>query len=365
MNRPNIKNELIKRKYFRFLKEAEGLSESTVDIFNSAICRYEEFTNSDDFVKKFNPDRMIAYKDWLRNRKTKGKVISNVTYHANLRNLRKFFTWLCTQTGYKSKIQTDAIGYLKVKHSEEAMATQNRPREYPEYENVLKVIESINPITEIDKRDRALITFALLTGIRDTAIATLPLKCIDIYAQKIYQDPKLGVKTKFTKYIETTIFRFDEKLIELLKEWIEFLKAKGFDGTDPVFPRSKVNRDEINISFNESVEVEPVFWINAGSIRKIFKKRFEAAGLKYFPPHTFRHLTKALAFKGCKNGEELHAVSQNFGHENLGVTFGSYGNFPSKKLNEVIRNIDYAGKTTNIDEETKELMKKLNEKLGK
>ena len=102
------------------------------------------------------------------------------------------------------------------------------------------------------------------------------------------------MKTKNSKYIETTIFKFDEKLIEILREWINFLIDKGFDGNNPVFPRSKKNKDEINISFNDSVEVEPVYWTNAGSIRKIFKKRFEAAGLKYFPPHTFRHLTKTL-----------------------------------------------------------------------
>jgi len=353
MNRPNIKNELVKRKYFRFLKEAEGFSASTIDIFNKAILRYEEFTKYEDFTRKFNHDRMIGYKDWLKKRETKGKIISTVTYHAYLRNLRKFFTWLCTQTGFKSKIHTDVIGYLKVTHSEERMATQNKPREYPEYENVLKLIESINPETEIDKRDCALITFTLLTGMRDAAIASLPLKCVDVSSLRIFQDPNKGVKTKFSKYIETTIFKFDEKLIEILKDWIDLLSSKGFERNDPLFPRSKKNKDEINISFNNAVEVEPAYWTNAGSMRKVFKKRFEAAGLKYFPPHTFRHLTKALAFKGCKNGEELHAVSQNFGHENLGTTFGSYGNFPSKKLNEIISNIDYSGKKNCLTDEQK------------
>jgi len=364
MNRPNIKNEHIKRKYFKFLKEAEGFSDSTIDIFNKAILRYEDFTICDEFTKKFNPDRMIAYKEWLRKRETNGKAISNVTYHAYLRNLRKFFTWLCIQNGFKSKIHPDVISYLKVKNSEERMATQNKPREFPEYENVLKVIESIEPKNEIEMRDRALITFTLLTGMRDAAIASLPIDCVDLDSLTIYQDPNKGVKTKFSKYIQTTIFKFDEKLIGILKEWINLIKTKNFKGIDPLFPRSKQNQDEINISFNESVEVEPVYWTDAGSIRKIFKKRFEAAGLKYYPPHTFRHLTKALAFKGCRNGEDLHAVSQNFGHENLATTFGSYGNFPPKKLNNIISNIDYSGKSSSIDEEAKELMKKLNQKFG-
>jgi len=84
--------------------------------------------------------------------------------------------------------------------------------------------------------------------------------------------------------------------------------------------------------------------------------------LKYYPPHTFRHLTKALAFKACKNFEEAQAVSQNFGHENLAITFGSYGNFQPKKLNEIIRKIDYSGKSEGI---TNEKLKQIMEILEK
>lgn len=351
----NFKNELVKRKYFSLLREAEGFSESTIDAFNKAILKYEEFIKFEDFGKKFNPNRMISYKHWLRTKERKGKVISNVTYHSYLRNLRKFFTWLLGQNGYKSKLKPDVITFLKTKQSEDRMATQSIPRKYPEYENVLKVIENMKIESEIDKRDRALITFALLTGMRDAAIASLPLKCVDIESKTIFQDPNKGVKTKNTKYIETIIFNFDKKLLRILEDWIEFLREKGFTDADPLFPRSKVNKDDINISFGQAIEVEPKFWANAGAIRNIFKNRFEEAGLKYFPPHTFRHLTKALAFKGCKNGEELHAVSQNFGHENLATTFGSYGNFPSKKLNQIISDIDYSGKSKITDEKLKKI----------
>ncbi len=363
MSNVNLKNEQTKRKYFKYLKGAEGFSESTIDCINKAILNYEEFNKYEKFNKKFNPDRMIEFKEWLKKRKFRDKVISLVTFHAYIRNLRKFFTWLCTQPGFRNSIRPDVISYLKMNHSEERMATQNVPRAFPELRYVIKLTDSINCRTEIDKRDRALIAFTLLTGMRDAAIVSLPMNCVDIKNRIIHQNPLKGVKTKFTKYIESIIFIFDEKLYKYVSEWIDILKSKDFKENDPVFPRSKVNQDKINISFESAIEVEPIFWKGAGSMRTIFMKRAKEAGLKYFPPHAYRHLTKALAFKSCKNGEELHAVSQNFGHENLSTTFGSYGNFPSNKLSEILNNIDFSGKLKNGNDKVKQQLLEIANKL--
>jgi site-specific recombinase XerD len=359
MSKVNIKNEQIKRKYFKYLRDAEGFSESTVDSFNKAILVFEEFTKYEDFRKKFNPDKMSDFKEWIKKREFKDKVISLVTFHAYIRNLRKFFIWLREQPGYKSNIRLDVIGYLKLKNNEERMATQKVPIAYPDLEYVIKLTGSIVCQTEINKRDRALIAFTFLTGMRDSAIVSLPLKCVDLNKLEIHQNPMQGVKTKFSKYIESIIFKFDEKLVQYVKDWVKLLDDKGFKGNNPLFPRSKTNQDMINISFDKAVEVEPAFWSSAGTMRGIFKKRTEYAGLKYYPPHSYRHSTKALAFKRCKNGEELHAVSQNFGHENLATTFGSYGNYPSNRLSEILKNIDFSGKSSVIDTDTIKKMKEL------
>jgi integrase len=42
--------------------------------------------------------------------------------------------------------------------------------------------------TELERRNRALIAFAVLTGARDSAIATLRLKHVDLVAGSVYQD---------------------------------------------------------------------------------------------------------------------------------------------------------------------------------
>lgn len=363
MSNVSLKNEQTKRKYFKYLKEAEGFSESTIDSMNKAILIYEEFTKHEEFSKKFNPDRMIEFKGWLKNREFRSNKISLVTLYSYFRSLRKFFTWLCWQPGFRNSIKPGVISYLKMNHSEEKLATQYVPRKYPELNHIIKLTDSIVCKTEIDVRDRALIAFTLLTGMRDAAIVSLPLSCIDIDKRIIYQNPQKGVKTKFTKYIESIIFNFDDNLINYVTEWADILNSKNFKGPDPFFPRSKVNQDNINISFDIATEVEPIFWTSAGSIRAIFKKRSNEAGLQYYPPHTYRHTAIGLAFKRCKNGEDLKAVSQNFGHENLSTTIGSYGNYPSEKLNKILNNIDFSGNHKTADKNIKQQLMEIVNKL--
>ena len=205
-------------------------------------------------------------------------------------------------------------------------------------------MDSIVIRNEIDLRDRAMISFTLLTGMRDKAIASLPLGCFDDETLVINQNPRQGVETKFAKLITTMLFRFDEKMFGFIIEWSQHLKAKGFGSQDPLFPRAKLDQGNGNLSFQSATEVEANFWHGTGRIREIFKQRSQQAGLPYYPPHTFRHLAINLAVRACKNGEEIKAVSQNFGHEFVATTFGTYGNYVPSQLKEIIKEMDFSGK---------------------
>ncbi len=362
MSKVSAKNERVKRSFFRWLKEADGCCESTVDNIEGAILLWQEFSKNEDFAL-YNHDKAIEFKKWLAKRETKGKVISVVTYYAYLRYLRKFFGWLVRETGYKSKIKPNAVDYLKITDKAERIATQSSPRNYPSLDYVKKLVDSIKPKNEIDLRDRAMISFALLSGMRDKAIATLPLGCFDKEKLAIQQNPRKGVETKFSKLIPTTLFSFDEDMLRYIVEWAKHLDEKGFGSQDPLFPRSKQEQGADNLTFEVSSEVEPVFWQGTGRIREIFKKRSLEAGLAYFPPHTFRHLAINLAFKACKDGEQIKAISQNFGHEHIATTISVYGNYEPSRLTEIIKSMDFSGKQnpTMLDE-IKEIKKLLAEK---
>lgn len=277
-----LKNERIKRQFFRWLKEADGCCDATVASIEKAIWRYEDFTKHEDFAL-FNADKAVRFKRWLRQREHRDKPLSVVTYHTYIRHLRKFFGWLAWQTGYKSRITPDVVAYLKLSDKEERIATQTTPRNYPTLDYVVKLAGSIIPQTEIDRRDRALIAFTLLSGMRDKAIATLPLGCLDEQTLTINQNPRQGVQTKFAKYIPSTLLVFDKSLLDDVLAWVRLLRGKGFGSQDPLFPRSKSEQGADGITFDASSAVEPVFWQGAGRIREIFKRRAEAAGLPLLP----------------------------------------------------------------------------------
>jgi integrase len=204
---------------------------------------------------------------------------------------------------------------------------------------------------DIQLRDRALIAFTILTGMRDSAIASLRLKHIDIDHRLVIQDPR-EVQTKFSKQISTFFFPVGDDIEVIAIDWIRYLReAKLYGHDDPVFPSTKVAQNS-DLNF-DAVGIQPVFWSSAGSIRKIFKEAFTAAGLPYFTPHSFRTTLGILGQQVCRGPEEFKAWSQNLGHSNPLTTFTSYGQVPLHRQGELIRN---AGRVDPRDDKLDRLM---------
>lgn len=348
--------------YYEELKEKEGFSEATINAHKKAIFRYEEFSGFEDF-RNFNKKRAVEYKNWLEVKKDPRteKQISLTTVYHYIRNLKEFFGWLAIQPDYKNKVQLNDVGYLKLPKKQARIATASRREEFPTIEQVRKVVESIEINSEIDLRDRALISFTFLSGMRDKAIITLPIGCFDKDMMLVNQDPKFGVQTKFSKTIRSYLFRFDEIMVKYFLDWYEYLRTeKVFGNADPIFPRNKVENAENSLNFISN-EVENKFWQSATSIRDIFKQRFEHAGIKYFSPHTFRHLAILTALSRCKNGQEIKAVSQNFGHENVSTTLTTYGTLNQTQMFDIISGMNFSEDSDTSDDlaqQIQELLKK-------
>ncbi len=258
-----------------------------------------------------------------------------------------FFEWLSTQPGYKSKISRTVIEHLSLPRKEVRIAIQQDKRKVPSLEEGIKVIESIEIINDVDRRDRAMLSYGLVTGARISAVISLPLKAFDENTLTIDQNPKYGVKTKFSKRIPTTFFPLYQPAIEYFVDWIKYLKeVKGFGPNDPIFPMTKVENGKQNISYHSTGEVIPSFWKDSNSARKIFQKRFLDAEIPYYNPHSFRHLIVKELMKTGLTEQEKKAASQNFGHENVGTTFGSYGygDIPEQRQFDIVRKIRFGNK---------------------
>ena len=319
-------NEQKKREFIEYLKGAEGFADSSINTFAEAIDQWQLFTKNDNFIN-FNKSKTIAFRDWLKSRKAKTEsgTISLTTQYSYLRRIKKFFNWLSDQPLYKKKIFKNDIAFLRLSKKDSRIARQGTTKRIPTIEEAKVIIKNIKIKNEIDMRDRALICFALITGMRISAIVTLKIKNFDIKNKLIDQNPGDGVKTKNSKRILTTFFpiNWDEPEKYFIK-WFKYLKSRGFGPDDPIFPAT-MNHFILKKSQYSKKSVGKDFWSGTSGARKIFEKRCKMANLPYFHPHSFRHLVVNILSKARLTEEEKKAISLNLGHSNVATTFGSYG----------------------------------------
>jgi len=342
MSQTRYQNEKMKRKYFDWAKNALGFSDKSLKVKESAIWKFDEFTKNQDY-KKFNAEVAKSFKKWLDTNKNQvtGKPLDKITQYNILRHLKHFFNWLALQSGYKSKIKPDDVAYLRLSQADTKIATSSKMPKYPSLSYIQKMCSF--PIeNEIDKRDRALIAFTALSAMRDLAIISLPLGCFDIGKLVIEQDPSKGVKTKFSKVIYTTLFKFDQQMLDYVLDWYKYLKEeKLFDNTNPLFPATKIELASKTEHSFVSTGIDKEFWSNAEAMRRIFKARAVQMGLEYYSPHRFRHFAISEANKYAVGAEQMKAISQNVGHERLSTTFMGYGAMDNYRVSNVISDMNF------------------------
>jgi integrase len=316
-------NERIKRRYFVYLAEAQGQSQQSIDAVAAAIARFESYTRYRDF-KLFHIEQAKGFKQHLSEQSARsGEQLSKATLYATLSVLRRFFHWLAGQPGYKSRISYSDAEYFNLSLKDARVAKAVRPARVPTLEQIRHVIFSMPTTTAIERRDRALVAFTILTGARDGAIASLKLRHIDLLAGRVDQDAR-QVNTKFSKSFSTTFFPVGDDIRAVVVDWVDHLRRDLLWGLDdPLFPATKVA--VVGRKF-EALGLDRKHWSNAGRIRTIFKDAFAACGLSYFNPHSFRNTLALLGQSLCKSPEAFKAWSQNLGHEHVLTTFCSYGN---------------------------------------
>lgn len=336
MAKHNAANTRIKREYFDYLKEAMRRDKASIDQVAKALSRFEAAIGHKDF-KKFHREQAKAFKrrlDSETNART-GKPLARATVHSTLSALRGFFIWLAGQPGYKSRIAYADADYFNLSDKDVRVARARREKRVPTLEQVHHVIGTMSAATDIEKRNRALIALAVLTGARAAALTSLKLKHIDLDQGSIFQDAR-DVKTKNSKTFSTWFCPVGGDALEIVSDWCANLR----DGLlwcedDPLFPKTKIGLG-LEGGF-QAIGLERAHWSGTGPIRAIYKEAFTAAGLPYFNPHCFRDALVQLGERICTTPEQFKAWSQNLGHERVLMTFTSYGSVPAARQAELIR----------------------------
>src|SRR6266513_5153190 len=163
-------NERIKRRYRDYLKEANGYSEASLDGVAKALSRFEAYTKHRDF-KAFRSEQAKAFKVKLAQQANvrTGERLSKATLNSTFRDLRTFFKWLAGQSGYRSKLSYSDADYFSLSDNDARIASATRDISVPSLEQIAHVLSTMPTATDIERRNRAVIAFTILTGARDAA----------------------------------------------------------------------------------------------------------------------------------------------------------------------------------------------------
>lgn len=348
MKNINPNNERVKRSYIVFLKEAKQLSEESLDAISSAIDRFETYNKHNDF-KAFHHEQAVGFKNYLAkqtNQKT-GKLLSKSTINAVLVNLRNFFEWLYGQPGFKSKFNYSDASYFNLSLKDVRVAKATNEKVFPTIDQVKHVIKNMPHSTEIELRNRALVAFTLVTAARVGAIASAKIKHVNLNEGKFIQDAR-EINTKFSKTFPTYFFPVGDDMVEIVADWIKYLKEEKLWGNDdPLFPSTLIEIGESQCF--EAAGIGRKHWVSTSPIRNIFKEAFESAGLDNFNPHSFRNTLVQLGETICQTPEQFKAWSQNLGHEGVMTTFMSYGTVGTGRQKELIQGLGSSTKKPALD----------------
>lgn len=338
MARHNAANTRIKREYFHWLKHAQRRDEQSIDQVAKAIARFEEATGHRDFAK-FHREQAVSFKgrlDTERNART-GKPLARATVHSTLSALRAFFIWLAGQPGYKRRIAYSDADYFNLSEKDVRIAKATREKPVPTIEQVHHVLASMPAETDIEKRNRALLAFALLTGARGAALASLKLRHVDLEQGCVHQDAR-DVLTKGSKTFTTWFCPVGGDARQIAEDWCAHLRDTLLWGdSDPLFPKTQMGLGDQG-GFR-AIGLAREHWSGTGPIRAIYRSAFAAAGLPYFNPHCLRDTLVRLGEQICTTPEQFKAWSQNIGHERVLTTLTSYGKVPAARQAELIRGL--------------------------
>ncbi len=334
----NNENEAIKKDYFEYLEHAKGRAKPTIRKTIESLYKFDEFLNFASY-KTLNKDILISFKEHLRAYKSPKtqKQLAESSFVHGINHLKGFLVWLREQKGYK-KLDLTVISYLTLTREDKAGLKKTKIEFVPKLEDVKPLFYAIDELTEKDKRDKAIIACLFLTGARIEALSSLKIASFDIKNETIIQSGADGAKTKFSKEIITSLFPIDDGMKTYFINWTNNLKnSKGFAGKDALFP--KMDLERINNDLFQKSKLSKDCIKSPTTIKNMLKERCKLAGIEYINPHLFRKIITKHYLQKPITPEQVKAISQNLGHENIATTFYSYGALQPERQLDVIKNL--------------------------
>lgn len=263
---------------------------TTVGVYLNNVLHFANFVYggkiSEDFYKNITPGDVESYMISLETKETKDgiKRMGDDILQARWSSLNTFFEWLI-QRGYIEKNPIRVV---------------NRPKNNTEHKvsyltktEINKLFRAIdrNPNKVIAMRDKTVVSLALATGLRVSALVNINVEDVD------FENNVINVIEKRQKVRSINI---GENTKNTLEEWIK-VREDEFGGinSQALFLSQKKNR------------------LSGDAVGDVLTKYCDEAGIKRITPHKLR---ASAACALAKAGVPVKAIAKQLGHSNTQVT---------------------------------------------
>jgi site-specific recombinase XerD len=328
----NPSNERHRHAYIEHLRDARKFSDKTIDAAMRHLSELERFLDGKDF-ESLTKSQAKAFSDHVHQRPAKAGAerLSASSIVHTLSDLRAFFNWLMTIKG--RKVDLEAVARLTPSRRV-AMELRTQPdKEPPTPAQIRQVLAAMDDQTMLERRDRALVAFIYLTGIRVGAVISLRCRHVDVAGRRVFQYAR-EVNTKFGKNMLTSWFPVGDDVEQIVIAWVRERVESGADPDAPLFPATPRYR----LPGDKTPETE-AFWKTSEPVREVFRQACRAAGIDSINPHSVRDTLMLLGLEMCATWEELKAWSQNLGHEKLDTSLVHYGNLDTNRQNALMQGL--------------------------
>ncbi len=263
---------------------------TTVGVYINNVLHFANFVCDgnipEDFYKHITPGDVESYMISLETRETKDgiKRTGDDILQARWSSLNTFFEWL---------IQREYIDKNPIK-------VVNRPKNNTEHKVSYLTKTEINKLFRaIDRepnkvaaiRDKTVISLALATGLRVSALSNINIDDID------FENSVINVIEKRQKIRGISI---GDNMMDMLRDWIEIRNEEFADVDSPALFISQKNTR-----------------LSGDAISDALTKYCNEAGIKRITPHKLR---ASAACALAKAGVPVKAIAKQLGHSNTQVT---------------------------------------------
>lgn len=269
---------------------ANRKSYTTIGVYINNLLHFANFISNgdpqEDFYKNITPSDVENYMISLETRETKNgiKRTGDDILQSRWSSLNTFFEWL---------IQRRYIKDNPIKVVDRPKNNTEHKISYLSKTEINKLFKAIskNPNKIMALRDKTIISLALATGLRVSALVNINIEDIDFES---------GVINVIEKRQKVRSINIGENIQSLLQEWVEVRQSEFAD----------VNSQALFISQKRSR------W-SVWAVGDMLEKYCDEAGIKRI---TFHKLRASAACALAKAGVPVKAISKQLGHSNTQVT---------------------------------------------